>query len=536
MPPSAANSEPEDTPTTAMSSLDAADVDGPPVDEAPEGSSLTDTEPRRLGEFRLLRRLGSGGMAEVWLAEQTSLHRHVALKLLRRELMKDATYVRRFEAEAKAAAGLNHPNIVQVYTVGEYDGQHFIAQEYVQGQTLKTLLTRKGPLGAQVALHIMRQVSAALIVAAERGIVHRDIKPENIMLTRKGDVKVADFGLAQISTGEQLHLTQEGVTMGTPLYMSPEQVKGKKLDQRSDIYSFGVTCYHMLTGQPPFRGESAVAVAVQHVHDEPEPLRETRPDLPQAVIDLIHRMMAKDPAARHPDAKALQNDIRRLLRAYKESGTAQEEALAELASSGPSTRSSGNARQIAVAVAACALLMAAGAGIGWLQRTPSLLAVESRPPTDVPKAGSAREQYIRAQFSGGLEEEWKAVREYWNDPAKPADQSWRIRATEQLALLYLKMPDRRKDAEQELTALNSYNNESLKYGYEAKLGEAVLLVSGASPNYQRAQSILETNRNAFDQWLTGTWRDRWEALRDRVNDALALPDARPEQPAPERSG
>jgi serine/threonine-protein kinase len=527
MPTSAANSESEDMPTTAMSASDAEAIDGPPDDEL-----AADAEPRRLGEFRLLRRLGSGGMAEVWLAEQTSLHRHVALKLLRRELMKDATYVRRFEAEAKAAAGLNHPNIVQVYTVGEYDGQHFIAQEYVQGQTLKTLLTRKGPLSAQVALHIMRQVSAALIAAAERGIVHRDIKPENIMLTRKGDVKVADFGLAQISTGEQLHLTQEGVTMGTPLYMSPEQVKGKKLDQRSDIYSFGVTCYHMLTGQPPFRGESAVAVAVQHVHDEPESLRETRPDLPQAVIDLVQRMMAKDPAARHPDAKSLQNDIRRLLRAYKESGTAQEEALAELASSGTASRqSSGSARQIAVAVAAAALLMAAGAGIGWLQRTPSLLALESRPRTAVPQAGSAREQYIRAQFSGGLEEEWKAVGQHWPDPA---DKHWRIRATEQLALLYLKMPDRRKDAEQELDRLASYE-ESPRYALEAKLGQAALLVSGESPDYQRANAILESNRSDFEQWLTGTWRDRWEELRDRVNDALAPPDVKPEQP-PERSG
>jgi serine/threonine-protein kinase len=352
------------------------------------------------------------------------------------------------------------------------------------------------------------------------------------MLTRKGDVKVADFGLAQISTGEQLHLTQEGVTMGTPLYMSPEQVKGKKLDQRSDIYSFGVTCYHMLTGQPPFRGESAVAVAVQHVHDEPEPLRETRPDLPQAVIDLVQRMMAKDPAARHPDARSLQNDIRRLLRAYKETGTAQEEALAELASSGPARRTDGSARQIAAAVAACALLMAASAGIGWLQRTPSLLALESRPPTDVPPASSARELYIRAQFSGGLEEEWKAVRQHWPDQA---DKHWRIRATEQLALLYLKMPDRRKDAEQELKTLESYN-ESPRYALEAKLGQAALLVSGESPDYQRANTILESNRSDFDQWLTGTWRERWEALRDRVNDALAPPDVKPEQPPPERSG
>jgi serine/threonine-protein kinase len=286
----------------------------------------------------------------------------------------------------------------------------------------------------------------------------------------------------------------------------------------------------MLTGRPPFRGETAVAVAVQHVHDDPEPLRESRPDLPQAVIDLISRMMAKDPAARPADAKALQNDIRRLLRAYKETGSAQDDALAELASSGQSTRSYGNTRQIAAAVAACALLVGIGAGIGWLQRTPSLLVLESRPPTDVPKAASAREQYLRAQFSGGLEEEWKAVRQHWSDET---DEIWRIRATEQLSLLYLKMPDRRKDAEQELKQLASYQEKSRRYLLESKLGEASLLVSGASPDYLRASTILDSNRADFEQWLTGSWRDRWEALRDRVNDALAPADARPEPSGPE---
>ncbi|MBL8849694.1 MAG: serine/threonine protein kinase [Planctomycetaceae bacterium] len=525
MAPPPASPRPEDMPTAAMSSLDAAALDGPAPDERAATAPQDDIEPRRLGEFRLLRRLGSGGMAEVWLAEQTSLHRHVALKLLRRELTTDGTYVRRFETEAKAAAGLNHPNIVQVYTVGEVDGQHYIAQEYVQGQTLKTLLTRKGPLGAQVALHIMRQVATALIAAAERGIVHRDIKPENIMITRKGDVKVADFGLAQIAQGEQLHLTQEGVTMGTPLYMSPEQVKGKKLDQRSDIYSFGVTCYHMLTGRPPFHGESAVAVAVQHVNDIAEPLRPQRPDLPQAICDLVQRMMAKDPAARHSDAQALLNDIRRLLKAYKESGPAQEEALAELASTSSTAGRTGNARQIAVAVTACILLAAAGAGIGWMQRTPSLLDLEHSSQRGVPVAVTARDQYLQAQWSGGLEEEWEAVRKYWTSRD---DEIWRIRATEQLALLYLKQPDRVEDARREIGNLASFSSISPRYGLEAKLGEASLAVSASDrPDYRRAESILSASRNEFEMQLTGSWHDRYERLRDEVNENLQ-PQSPPE--------
>ena len=162
-----------------------------------------------LGEFHLLRRLGKGGMAEVWLAEQTSLRRQVAVKILRPDFVADASYVKRFRHEATAAGSLNHPNIVQVYMVGEQDNIHFIAQEYVQGRTLKEFITRKGPLEVPIALHILKQVAAALQVAATSGIVHRDIKPENVLLTKKGEAKVADFGLAQLSLhGEKVALTQ----------------------------------------------------------------------------------------------------------------------------------------------------------------------------------------------------------------------------------------------------------------------------------------------------------------------------------------
>ena len=203
--------------------------------------SVARFEDRTLGDFRILRRLGRGGMAEVYLAEQTSLKRNVALKVLRDEWVGDETHLSRFAREAKAAAGLNHPNIVQVFAVGEEAGVHFIAQEYVQGRNLREFLTREGIPQLPAALHIIKQVAAALQAAGEAGIVHRDIKPENIMITPKLQVKVTDFGLAQLSeSGERVNLTQVGITMGTPLYMSPEQVNGKKLDQRSDIYSLFV--------------------------------------------------------------------------------------------------------------------------------------------------------------------------------------------------------------------------------------------------------------------------------------------------------
>jgi serine/threonine-protein kinase len=514
---------------TAVKTASAAGAASRP----PTGSDGNDS---RVGDFHLLRRLGKGGMAEVWLAEQTSLKRHVALKLLKRDLTDDPTYVKRFEAEAKAAAGLNHPNIVQVYTVGQQEGQHYIAQEYVQGQTLRNLLQKKGPLGVTVALHVMRQVAAALTAAAERGIVHRDIKPENIMITRKGEVKVADFGLAQISHGEQLHLTQEGVTMGTPLYMSPEQVKGKKLDQRSDIYSFGVTCYHMLAGRPPFIGESAVAVAVQHLQDDPEPLAGVRTDLPQPLCEVVHRMMAKDPDARYPDAASIMLDVRKLLKAVKTSGTANDVSLAELTapSAGASSAGASPGRRMVWRVLACVLLAAAGAGIGWLRRTPLLQEVVPPPPQDpnTNKLGSAQEQYVFAMFHSDSEAAWQAVRDHWQDPG---DETWRIRATEQLALLYLKQSDRYEDARRELAILGTFANRGDRYSLEKKLGEAALTAYTGDP--RSAKSVLDLNGSQFEQHLTGGWRKLYDDLQAHLTApaggaAASSPQAAPSATAP----
>ena len=249
----------------------------------------------------------------MYLAEQTSLKRQVALKILRREMLADANYLKRFEQEALAAAGLNHPNIVQVYLIGEDQGIRFIAQEYVQGWNLREYVQRKGPPDLGLVLLIMRQVAAALQVASEAGIVHRDIKPENIMLTRRGEVKVADFGLAQLTlSGERLSLTQSGTTMGTPLYMSPEQVSGSKVDHRSDLYSFGVTCYHLITGEPPFKGETALSVAVQHLREEPKPISAARDDLPASLCRLVHQLLAKDPLQRPQDAQAVLKELKRI--------------------------------------------------------------------------------------------------------------------------------------------------------------------------------------------------------------------------------
>ncbi|MCC6491956.1 MAG: serine/threonine protein kinase [Pirellulales bacterium] len=267
---------------------------------------------RDLGGYRVLRRLGAGGMAVVYLAEQRSLGRQVALKVLQRALARDGNYVQRFQHEARAAAALVHANIVQIYEVGQAEGVHFIAQEYVPGKNLGEVLHRQAALAPQLVLDILRQVAAALCKSSDVGIVHRDLKPENILLSHSGEVKVADFGLARMESSDAKTLTQVGVAMGTPLYMSPEQIEGRPVDVRSDIYSLGVTCYHLLAGAPPHAGDTALAVALQHLSAAPRPLENLRADVPSGLARIVHRMMAKRPEQRYQSAGELLADLRKL--------------------------------------------------------------------------------------------------------------------------------------------------------------------------------------------------------------------------------
>ncbi len=265
---------------------------------------------RTLGDFQIERLLGRGGMGEVYLARQVSLDRPVALKILKPELLANPTYRARFQKEALSAAKLNHPNIVHVYSFGEADGLHYIAMEYVPGTNLKEFITQRGVPELPLAYSIMRQATQAVSAAGELGLVHRDIKPENLLLTRKGQVKVADFGLCRSydSTGN-VELTQEGVTLGTPMYMSPEQVQGRDLDHRSDLYSLGVTFYHMLAGVPPFRADSALALAIKHVREAPVSLAVHRPDLPPELISTIMRLLEKRPTGRYASGAELLKDL-----------------------------------------------------------------------------------------------------------------------------------------------------------------------------------------------------------------------------------
>jgi serine/threonine-protein kinase len=374
-------------------------------------------------------------------------------------LASDATYVARFQNEAMAAAALVHANIVQIYEVGQADGIHFIAQEYVAGHNLREWIARHGTLDAKLAVAVMRQAAAALGKAAQAGIVHRDIKPENIMISTAGEVKVADFGLARITRDDDaLALTQVGVTMGTPLYMSPEQVEGRALDPRSDLYSLGVTCYHMLTGSPPFTGETALAVAVQHLKNRARRLEEIRPDLPAGLCRIVHRMLEKDPRERYATARDLLRDLRALpiaagdddeawSVAWDESGsTAAMRSTAGLQSA---TRMLDEAmktqalvvrkrhrytRRILAAAVVAFIVGASAAAIRARYDSGLLAGVAAESAFEVPRQPSAREQFVAAAVQLTHVEEWyKSVGEYY-----PNDPYFTMRADQELARLYWK--------------------------------------------------------------------------------------------------
>jgi serine/threonine-protein kinase len=256
--------------------------------------------------------LGEGGMGQVFLAEQLSLKRRVALKVMHAELAADPTCLKRFRAEAEALARLTHPNIVRVYGSGSQNDLHYMVLEYVDGPNLAAYLDQHGGMPVPLAVSILRQVANALETAGAQGIVHRDIKPANILLTGSGIAKVTDFGLARVADQKSLDLTRSGVVVGTPLYMSPEQILGRRVDPRSDIYSLGASAYHMLAGRPPFVGESPFDVALHHLESRPQPLADLAPEVPQALVGIVDTMLAKDPQRRYQTAQELLVEVAKL--------------------------------------------------------------------------------------------------------------------------------------------------------------------------------------------------------------------------------
>jgi tRNA A-37 threonylcarbamoyl transferase component Bud32 len=262
--------------------------------------------------YTLVELLGSGGMAEVYLARDNSLDRHVAIKVLRERYADDEEFVERFRREALNAAALNHPGIVQVYDRGRTeDGDFYITMEYVPGGTLKERIKAEGSLAPREAADMALRVADALAVAHDRGIVHRDVKPQNVLLTASGEAKVSDFGIARATSSETM--TQTNAVLGTLAYMSPEQVRGERVGPASDLYSLGVLLYEMLTGELPYRGDDPIATAMKRLDEEPPHPRETNPAVPEELDALVARLLAKDPGDRYASAASLSRDLRRLL-------------------------------------------------------------------------------------------------------------------------------------------------------------------------------------------------------------------------------
>ncbi|MBR4833284.1 MAG: serine/threonine protein kinase [Thermoguttaceae bacterium] len=480
---------------------------------------------RTLGDYRIERRVGGGATSDVFLATQLSLGRPVALKILKDELARDETYLRRFLQEARVAARLEHPNVVRVYEVGSatLDGEmkrdfsveafddgakprkerrfrkrrrrgaasktyRFVAQEYVDGMSLQRFLRRGARASIPQTFSALEQIAAALKRAADAGVVHRDVKPENVLLDANGTIKVVDFGLARLDASlgaTAATLTRTGVALGTPLYMSPEQARGGKIDSRSDIYSLGIVAYRMLTGTTPFNGDAPLAVILKHLNERPRPIEELRPDAPPALVALIRRMIEKKPSDRPASPDVLLDALREARREFErnEECAASTQTAFELATVEDAERKS--EREPENVVAATGFFQSAderaafeqalettnlaqtwqtnraklrtlrdASATRWTRRgvaatTAAFLgaflcgaaataaknrvvaARTAEPPSTIRRFDSVEEQWVFALHAGTVDA-WRSVGEYF-----PNDAYWTSRAERQLALAHL---------------------------------------------------------------------------------------------------
>src|ERR671923_745248 len=293
---------------------------------------LTDTLINTLfdGRYRILRKLGAGGMANVYLAEDEELGRRVAIKILNERYANDDLFIERFRREAKSAAGLSHPNIVSIYDRGEAEGTYYIAMEVIEGRSLKELIMTRGPLPIAHAIAHARQILDALRFAHRHGIIHRDIKPHNVLI---GDarLKVTDFGIARHGPSQ---MTEAGSIMGTAQYLSPEQARGAPVTAASDLYSVGIVLYEMLTGKVPFSGDTAIEIAMKHLNDIPKPPSRIRPEIPPELDQIVLRALAKEQEDRYQSADEFIEDLQRVEAGLPLARETSEAATALLAAPG----------------------------------------------------------------------------------------------------------------------------------------------------------------------------------------------------------
>ena len=258
--------------------------------------------------YQIIKSIGEGGMANVYLAYDTILDRNVAIKILRGDLATDEKFVHRFQREALSASSLNHPNIVEVYDVGEDNGNYYIVMEYIEGKHLKELLKKRGKLTTSEVVDIMLQITDGMSVAHDSYIIHRDIKPQNILILENGLIKITDFGIAMAINATQL--TQTNSVMGSVHYLPPEQANGKGSSLQSDIYSMGIVMYELLTGKLPFRGDNAVEIALKHLREPMPDIHEELPSLPNSISNIILKATAKNPKNRYNDAREMHEDLK----------------------------------------------------------------------------------------------------------------------------------------------------------------------------------------------------------------------------------
>ncbi len=265
--------------------------------------------------YEVVQHIGQGGMADVFRGVDTILNREVAIKILRADLSTDAVSILRFEREAQAATALAHPNIVEIYDVGDYKGHHYIVMEFVPGRTLKQVIRARGPLLKEEAVDIMKQLTSAVAEAHTKGIIHRDIKPQNVIVKADGSVKILDFGIATAKGSMQL--TQANNVMGSVHYLAPELAKGEQASAQSDIYALGIVLYEMLAGDVPFKADQAVQVALRHMRDPMPSLREANPTVPQSIENIVIRATAKDPKKRYRSCREMWQDLSTCLKAER---------------------------------------------------------------------------------------------------------------------------------------------------------------------------------------------------------------------------